>query len=51
MTVTPLPTAPYRCDCGQEWFTTQGITLDRSGKVTGYALPLRCTECGKEQAP
>jgi hypothetical protein len=33
------------CGCGSAWFTT-AIALDPTGRVTGYAAPLVCAECG-----
>jgi hypothetical protein len=33
------------CGCGSAWFTT-AVALDPTGRVTGYATPLVCAECG-----
>jgi hypothetical protein len=33
------------CGCGSAWFTT-AVALDPTGRVTGYAAPLVCAECG-----
>lgn len=35
-----------RCPvCGGEWWATDGVVVDRAGRVTGHALPLTCLSC------
>lgn len=47
---TPEPSENLTCvHCGCEWWASAGIVVDAdTGRVTGHALPLTCTECGEE---
>lgn len=37
------------CPCGSQWFDAKVCIED--GKVTGYAVPVRCVSCGEEVVP
>ena len=42
-------TPNYQCGCGSEWFNSSIVLTGR--EVTGYLLPVTCTDCGKEHTP
>ncbi|MDP9820372.1 hypothetical protein [Nocardioides massiliensis] len=33
-------------ECDGAWFTVQAVVLDRESRVTGYAAPTACRDCG-----